>query len=363
MGGACVTVKNLFLQRHHLLVLLLLVLIANITLYYTAFGVSVLPENSKGVVIGSMIDLALVTPFLFIAWRQRWTVRNVILAIASGLILVRFLIPIEYLEPFVAITWVGFAVEGAIVFFEIFLLFILIKHLPKIVHSVKNSSLPTIFSFSDAVDRQMKSTSLIKVICTEMLMFYYAFGSWRKRTIEGESTFTLYKHSSLIALYIMVIHSIVLETIALHWWLHGIFPVVSIVLLILNIYSIIFFIGNIQAIRHNPIQISHRKIYLSFGLMKRMKVDLDNVKRIIDEPTLLQQKLSKDTIDFIARDFEDVSPQMILELKKPVITTFIFGIEKEYKFIAIRADEPSRLKAVITASMAINPYDEIDGGL
>ncbi len=94
--------------------------------------------------------------------------------------------------------------------------------------------------------------------------------------------------------------------------------------------------------------------------MKRMKVDLDNVKRIIAEPTLLQQKLSKDTIDFIARDFEDVLPQMILELKKPVITTFIFGIEKEYKFIAIRADEPSRLKAVITASMAINPYD---GGL
>ncbi len=360
MGGACVTVKNLFLQRHHLLVLLLLVLTANITPYYTSFGVSVLPEHSKGVVIGSMIDLALVTPFLFIAWRQRWTVRNVILAIALGLILVRFLIPIEYLEPFVAITWVGFAVEGAIVFFDIFLLFILIKHLPKIVHSVKNNSLPTIFSFADAMDGQMKSTSLIKVICTEMLMFYYAFGSWRTKTIERENTFTLYKHSSLIALYIMVIHSIILETIALHWWLHGIFPVVSIVLLILNIYSIIFFIGNIQAIRHNPIQISQRKIYLSFGLMKRMKVDLNNIKRIIDEPTLLQKKLSRDTIDFIARDFEDVSPHMILELKKPVKTNFIFGIQKEYKFIAIRADEPNRLKAVIIASMAIITYDEIN---
>src|SRR5690625_1821913 len=113
------------LQRHYLLVLLVFVLIANITLYYTSFGSSVLTENSKGIVIGSMIDIALVTPFLFIAWRRKWTVRNIILAIASGLILVRFLIPIEYLEPFVAITWFGFAVEGAIAFFEIFLLFIL----------------------------------------------------------------------------------------------------------------------------------------------------------------------------------------------------------------------------------------------
>ena len=339
------------LQRHYLLVLLVFVLIANITLYYTSFGSSVLTENSKGIVIGSMIDIALVTPFLFIAWRRKWTVRNIILAIASGLILVRFLIPIEYLEPFVAITWVGFAVEGAIVLLEIFLLFLLVKHLPKIVHSVKNSSLPTLFSFSDAVDRQIKSTSLIKVICSEMLMFYYAFGSWCKKPVERENTFTLYKHSSLIALYIMVIHSILLETIAFHWWLHEKFPIISIVLLLLNIYSIIFFIGNIQAIRHNPLQVSQQKIYLSFGLMKRMKVDLDNVKRIIDEPILLQQKLSKDTIDFIARDFEDGSPQMILEFKNPVTTTFIFGIEKEYQFIAIRADEPNRLKAVIKANI------------
>lgn len=345
------TVKNMVLHRHNLLVLLIFVLIANITLYYTTFGSSVLTENSNGIVIGSMIDIAIVTPCLFIAWRRKWTVRNIILAIASGLILVRFLIPIKYLEPFVAITWVGFVIEGAIVLIEVFFLFLLVNHLPKMIHFVKDSSLPTLFSFSDAVDRQMKSILLIKVICTEMLMFYYAFGSWCKKPVERENTFTLYKQSSLIALYIMVIHSILLETIALHWWLHAKFPIMSIVLLLLNIYSIIFFIGNIQAIRHNPIQISQKTIYLSFGLMKRMKVDLHHIKRVIDEPTLLQQKLSKDTIDFIARDFEDVSPHMILELKKPVKTTFIFGLEKEYKFIAIRADEPNRLKAVITANI------------
>src|SRR5699024_12134853 len=136
----------------------------------------------------------------------------------------------EYLAPYVAVTWVGFAIDGTIVLFEVFLLVLLVKRFPRAVRHVKSSSYSTIFSFSDVIEKQVSSKLIIKIICTEILMFYYAFGSWGKKlTAERENTFTLHKNSSLIALYMMAIHSILLETIAVHWWLHSKFPVISII--------------------------------------------------------------------------------------------------------------------------------------
>ncbi|MEI3605750.1 beta-carotene 15,15'-monooxygenase [Pseudogracilibacillus sp. SE30717A] len=339
--------KHIFFHRNSLLALLILVLMANLTLYHTAFGVSSLPENPNGVVVGSIIDLALITPLLFVAWKQNWNVKNIIVAIATGLVLVRFLIPIEYLKPFVAVTWMGFAVEGGIVLLEVSLIFILVKYLPTIIRSVKNSSLPTVFSFPDAIDKHIKSSTLIKIISSEMLMFYYAFASWNKAPNTNMNSFTIHKNSSLIAMQIMLIHSIVLETIVIHWWIHERFFILSVILLILNVYSIIFFIGNLQAIRHNAIQINEKSMYISFGIMKRIKINWDNIEEIMDDPEILKNKLPKNTIDFIARDFEDVYPHVILKLKKPTKAQLLFGLKKEFEYIAIRLDEPSRFKEVL----------------
>lgn len=339
--------KSVLHRRNILLVLLLLVLGANTALYHTTYGTNILPENSNGVVVGSIIDLAFISPLLFIAWKQNWNVKNIIVAIASGLILVRFLIPIEYLQPFETVTWLGFVVEGLIVLFEVFLILILIKFLPKIIHSVKKSSLPVVFSFPDAVDQHIKATPLIKIICTEFLIFYYAFLSWKKKPISNHHTFTLYKNSSLIATQIMLIHSIVLETLVIHWWIHENFFVLSIILLVLNIYSIIFLIGNLQAIRHNALHITEEKLYVSFGIFKQMQINWSNIDKVIDEPDRLRQKHPKNTIEFIARDFEDAYPHVILKLKQPTIATLLLGRKKEYKFVAIRVDELNRFKKVL----------------
>src|SRR5699024_1373975 len=232
-----------------------------------------------------------------------------------------------------------------LIVFEVYILFILATYIPTIIQSVRNSSLPTLFSFPEAVDNKMKSSStVVKVICMEMLMLYYAFLCWRKKPILKENRFTLYKNSSLIATYIMLIHSILLETIAVHCWLYGDFPVISIILLVFNIYSVLFLIGNLQAIRNNAIQNTEEYMYLSFGLMKRMKVKWDNIEEIIDDSNVLQKKLTKDTIDFIARDFGEATPHFILKLKEPTESWFILGMKKSFTYVAIRADEPSRLK-------------------
>lgn len=335
--------KRVF-YRSWLLLLLGLVLISNISLYHTPFGLSILPEEPTGVVVGSMIDLALISPILFMAWKRNWNWKNIIVTIAGGLVLVRFLIPMEYLEPLEAITWVGFAVEGTLLLFEVFLVVTFFKYLPSIVSSVKNSSLPVIFSFHHAVEEQVKPYPIIRAICSEMLMFFYALASWKKKPQTSANQFTLHQRTSLVAFQVMLIHAIVFETAGFHWWMHEKLPILAIILFIINIYSVIFFIGDIQAVRNNPLQIQGERIYISLGLMKRMEIKMSDIKEVIDEPLLLEQKLSKDTIEFIARDWEAAPPHVILKLKHPVKATLFLGKNKEFAQVAIRVDEPEKFK-------------------
>lgn len=236
---------------------------SNFALYHTTFGASILPDKSNAVVIGSLIDLAIVAPLLFLAWKRKWSWKNVIVSMAAGLIFVRFLIPMEYLSPFEMVTWVGFAIEG-------------------------------------------------------MLIFHYAFASWRKKLQFRENEFTLHQKSSFIALRIMLIHALVLETTAIHWMLHDKHFVLVMIVFVLDIYTVIFFIADTQAVRINPLKVAADRLFISFGLMKRVEVKWSDIEEKIDNPKELQQKCSKDTLEFVARDFEETYPTIILKLKHPV---------------------------------------------
>lgn len=329
------------------LLLLLLVLGSNLVLYHTDFGQFVLAGAGNGVVIGSLIDLVVVAPILFYVYKNQKSLKRFILLMASGLIAARFLIPMSYLEPFVAITWAGFAVEAGLLLLEILLIVSLFKYLPKIVKATKQSTLPTLFGFSKAIDHYVKKHPIIHIICSEMLMFYYAFMSWRKKPIQNSYSLTLHKNSSYIAFQVMLIHAILIETIGIHWLLHERSLIVSFVLLLINIYSVIFFLADIQAVRLNPVYIDENKFYISLGLMKRMEVSWNEIEEVITDKEILKQKLTKETIDFIAKDFEQATPDVILKLKEPKEATLIMGIKKTYQNIAIKFDNYQEFKKVL----------------
>lgn len=328
------------------LVLLILVLTSNLLLYQTQLGELVLPENTNPVVLGSLFDFLITAPILFMLYKKKFSWKLTITLIASGCIAARLIIPSKLLQPFNTITWVGIGIEAIIVIFELSLIISLIRYLPKIIVSVRRSTLPAVFSFSNAVDKYVAKNPLIYVICAESLMFYYAFCSWKKKPQEG---ITIYKNSSLIAFQIMLIHAVVIETIGLHWIFHlvGISPIVSIILLILNIYGVIFLLGDIQALRLNPIYINNESIYITQGLMKRAEIPFHNIEDIVIDKSVLQKKLSKDTLDFVARDFEKVYPDVILKLKTPIKATLVMGIQKEYSQVAIRTDAPNEFFEIL----------------
>ncbi|MFJ7662674.1 beta-carotene 15,15'-monooxygenase [Lysinibacillus sp. NPDC097162] len=333
------------------LVFLLIVLISNYSLYNTGLGLSILPAETAGVVVGSLLDFTIVIPVLFMLYKRKFSVKQAIVLAASGCIAARFIIPIDHLQPFVAVTWAGFAIEGALLVIELVFVTTLVYYMPKILRDVRVSALPDIFSFPQAVEKHAPKYPIIQLLCTDLLVLYYGFASWKRRERAG---LTLHKNSSYIAFQMMMIHAIVIETIGIHWWLHDKSIILSILLLILNVYSVLFFIADMQAVRLNPIYTTNDSLYLSLGLMKRATIRFANIEKIEDDLERLKEKLSKDTIDFIARDFGEAYPQIMLKMKEPVEVTFMLGFKKSYNNVAIKADQVHELRELLQQGMENN---------
>lgn len=330
------------------LILFILVVGSNVALYQTALGMRLLTEETNAVVLGSLIDLLLIAPLLWMFYRKQFSWKTAIALIALGCIAIRLLIPSDLLAPYSTITLAGIGMEVLLVLFELLLIVTLLRYLPKIIQEVKQNELPAIYTFQLAVEKYVKNNFLIQMVCSELLMVYYAVGSWKKPIPNGV---TLHKNSSYIAFQVMLIHAIIVETLGIHYFLHAKWPIVSFVLLLLNIYSVVFLLADIQAVRMNPVQIQQGKLYISLGLMKRMEMDLQNVECIIEEKAILEQKCTEDTLEFIVRDFEEVYPDFILKMKRPQKATLFLGMEKHYDYIAIKSDNPARLKQMILTGM------------
>ncbi len=146
----------------------------------------------------------------------------------------------------------------------------------------------------------------------------------------------------------MLIHAIIIETIGIHWWLHSKSLIVAIILLVLNVYSVIYLIGDLQAMRYNPTYVTDDKIYLSQGLGKRIIIPLDKIKTITwGHNAAIQSKKDKNLLEFIAKDFEDAKPDCLIELNERIEAVLFLGMNRTYSQVAIRLDEPERFRSLL----------------
>lgn len=339
-------------KRNLFAALLLLVLASN----YFAYRLPIMPvpDDSRAVVIGSLLDMAIVAPLLILAMTRKrgFTLKRFITFMVLGLVAARFIIPSEYFEPFTFIPYVAIGFEGLIVLAEIGLLFLLVKHLPGILKELKSQSDSGLFAFPSLVKERVSSHPLLTIIAAESLMFYYAFASWKRKPPTGEAFFSLHQKTSLLAFNIMLIHAIVIETIGIHWWLHEKSMILSIVLLILNVYSVIYFIADIQTVRLNPLAMKENRMQISLGLGKRMEIPYDAIQKIEWDEEAAQCNLkSKGLVEFIARDLEEAKPNCVLHFKDPLTATLFMGMEKTYRMAAIRLDEPERFREMLEKKM------------
>ncbi|MBW6062351.1 beta-carotene 15,15'-monooxygenase [Planococcus sp. CP5-4] len=322
---------------------LFLVLISNFLVYRSPFSSSVIPEDSFWLVVGSLVDFAIVIPLLWLL-SFRINAKQLLAVIATGLIAARFIIPALYFEPFAPLFYMGLIIEISVLAAELALLVILLIHIPKIRRSMSKQSGSPLFSLFPAVHENIKPNPLVHIVLSEALAFYYAFFTWKKRPPEDPTSITLHKNTSSIAFNIMLIHAIVIETLGIHWWLHDKSAVLSIVLLILNVYSVIYFIGDIQATRLNPLTIKGGNLNVSLGLNKRISAPIESIAAV-----RWGAKPEADALEFVAKDFEEPEPQVVIDFNVPQQAVLFFGKTRPISQIALKVDDPEKLKSLLNS--------------
>ena len=121
---------------------------------------------------------------VFLHYSKRYSLTYIVPVVIAGYIFARFIIPSDYLQAFSFISYIIVAAEIAFVGLELFLLYKIVRVLPKIIKNIKNIEekiIPFLMQLMHAFDATMKRSKLVDVILTECKLIYYAFLSWREK--------------------------------------------------------------------------------------------------------------------------------------------------------------------------------------
>ncbi|HDR3893814.1 hypothetical protein COC60_17155 [Bacillus thuringiensis] len=312
---------------------------------YLLYALPIVPAAPKEVVLGSLLDCMFVIPIItyFFIIRKRYSLTYIFPVVIAGYIFARFIIPSDYLQDFSYVSYIIVAGEIAFVCLELFLLYKIVRKLPTIIKKYKEYK-SEYSSFSYAIDAAfeatMKRNKLIDIIVTECKLIYYAFLSWREKVPEGESVYSYHKKTGAIGVYIMIIHATLIESIGFHYLFHQWNPVVAWILLILNVYAMIYFIAEIQAMRKNPLIVTEEQVIIQIGLGKKIVISftqIDNIAFYKDE--LLTAKEGKQVLDATVMEFIKEPATFEITLKEPVKAQLLYGFSKTVSRVHLNVDE------------------------
>ncbi|MGD7007100.1 hypothetical protein [Metabacillus sp. 84] len=147
------------------------------------------------------------------------------------------------------------------------------------------------------------------------------------------------KKTSAIAFNVMIIHAIAIESIAFHVLFHTFSPTLSIVMLLLNIYTILFLLGEIQAVRLEPFILTEDALCLQLGLKKRLFASYSEIQSVSYYEKEAHGN-DKNVFDGILEDFVKEDPAIVIEFIKPVKVRKMYGFTDKAASAHIRPDNP-----------------------
>ena len=326
-------------QKQRWLIAAGIIMLGNVAAYQIIALEQLTHAQQRGVVIGSILDCVVLVPVFILLHIKKWNVKTVLTVMAAGMLFIRFIIPSALMEPFEVLTWTAIGIEAAFVSIEIILLLLFARYLPGIFHQVKRGQTSMLFTLQKEAKAKGKGNPIVRVLISEILVFYYAFLSWRKPA--KEAGWTVYQKTFYVPMFIMLIHAIIIEGIGFHFFFAEKLPLLAWIHKIFSVYGLIFLVADFQALRKNPLFIQHNHLYLSNGLMRNICIDLEDIKQIHDH---LEEKK---VYHFKALGTTEEKPSFILELKGPQSIHLVGGLTKQVTYIGVYADEPALVKKAL----------------
>ena len=321
-----------------------LILLANFSLYRVEFTQPITPM----ITIGSFLDFIVTIPILayFLIIRRRLSIKYLFPFIGAGYVAAWLIIPATYFQTLSAAKYILFAVEGAFIIFELVLIAFLLKRLPLVIDTFKSEKERIPF-FKDRLEysflTHFKPSKFLFILISEISVFYYSLFAWKKRPSHIHfKAFSYHKKTSTIALNIMIIHALIIESIGFHFLLHQWSPIIAIIALVINIYGLFMLLAEIQAVRLCPYLLSDQNLILQTGIMKKIDIPLKlilSVNEYTRSSPLSKQELAS-IFDAAPSDFIKEKPQIEIILKDQIQASYLYGMTKKVNTIHLRVDDP-----------------------
>lgn len=258
-----------------------------------------------------------------------------------------FIIPNQHFSQFSFLPYVIIVSETILILLELYILYKVLSKLPSLINEYreinqKNSLF--LFNVKSLVDKHLPNNRLGSLIVTEISLFYYSLFAWKKKAsvINGQ-LFTYHKKTSVNAVYIMLIHATVIESIGLHYFLHQWNEIFAYILLALHIYAVLFFLAEMHATRLSPYVLTDQHLLLQTGLSKSMFLPLNKIEKFCyyEGPEKFNRKELDDLYDARVIDFFQEKPLFEITLKEPQEVCFMYGFKRKVNRIILNTDNPA----------------------
>ncbi|TKC19365.1 hypothetical protein [Robertmurraya kyonggiensis] len=340
------------------LFLITLIILTN----YLLYNLESMQPLSTSAVLGSIFDFLIVLPIItyFLIIRKKYSLKYMGLVFLAGYGLAYLIIPNHHLESYSFLPYIIAVSEGALALLELYLIYTVVKILPKLLKNFKNIDQKNsyfLLNLRKCLEEYFPNKRMVYVLLSDVSMFYYSLFSWkRKIRISSGQTFTYHKKTSVLAVYIMIIHATVLESVGLHYLLHEWNGIIAFILLLFNIYAVLFSFAEIQAIRLTPFLLTEKMLYLQVGITSSMEITLNQIKEFkhYDGPEKLSRTDQKNTHDARVIDFIQEKPMFEIILKDKEKVHLIFGITREVDRIIFNVDDSQTFYRALQNKLELN---------
>jgi len=298
-------------------------------------------NNSNNLATEITFDLLLTVPFIYFLLIRKTNIpkTTVVPFLILGIVISSIILPSEnqyYLNLFK--TWVLPIVEISILSFVIYNVRKGIKH----YNLNKTESFDFYTTLKNTCYEILPKGFVIPVV-TEIAVFYYGFIYWKKRDLK-ENEFSYHKESGTIALMIVIIFLVAIETAVIRILLAKWSNTAAWILTFLSIYTGIQIFGFLKSMFKRPISIENNKLFLRYGVMNEATINIEDIESI--EVSSKDVELNKETrnLSFLG---ELESHNLIIRLKKENTLIGLYGMKRKFKNLTFHVDDKIKFKDLV----------------
>lgn len=173
---------------------------------------------------------------------------------------------------------------------------------------------------------------LARALAAEAAVLWYALFSW---AVPPPSGFTAYRRSGSVAIHFAIGLAVVAEAIPFHFLLRPWGPVAAAIGLALHAYTLLWLVGDLQALRLRPIRVESGKLFLRIGLRWEAEIPLEEIAIVEGAGDGLRLGVLG-------------TPNLILQLWREIELTGPFGLRRRARAIALQVDDPDGLRRALS---------------